>query len=96
MFFFGWFTLRLGDQRVGESYLRDLWFEIKLQGIFVLLLFGRIGISQLLQVMSPKMQPAQDMDVEVGEGARGSADLVPTLAPRLDMAQVSPRESRHP
>ena len=39
------------------------------------------------------MHPAQDMDVEVGEGARGSSDLVPTPAPRLDMAQVNPEKA---
>ena len=39
------------------------------------------------------MHPVQDMDVEVGEGARGSSDLVPTPAPRLDMAQVNPQRA---
>ena len=38
------------------------------------------------------MQLVQCMDVEVGEGARGSADIVPTPALRLDMAQVNPEK----
>ena len=39
-------------------------------------------------VMSPKMHPVQDIDVEVGQRARGSSDLVPTHDPRLDLAQA--------
>ena len=39
------------------------------------------------------MHPVQDMDVEVGERARGSSDVVPTHDPRLDLAQAQPENT---
>ena len=64
---------------------KELWSKIKTQRKFALDQLGRIGNPQLLQVMSQKMHPVQDMDVEVGEEARGSSDLVPAHDPRLDL-----------